>query len=197
VGYYIRLLTPNPAVVSIDRIKGSLQSKIPTADIQSLTADGSSWTDFEIAQGEETLCVVSRALDSDADRLVQEELGEFASELEDAKPTNAARWVQDYLSKVRAIYAFQILGSVNTDERWDAIGAVTQCLQDAVGGIVQADGEGFSNEEGYHIVWQFSDKVTGKWNCAILSGDGSWKRFEMDLGSLEHRQAFWNGRVPT
>lgn len=31
---------------------------------------------------------------------------------------------------------------------------------------------------------------------AVLDETGQWKRFEMDLGNLEHRKAFQEGRVP-
>ena len=36
------------------------------------------------------------------------------------------------------------------------------------GGIMQADNEGFSNEDGYHILWQFDDDVTGDWWLRVL-----------------------------
>lgn len=197
MGYYIRLLTPNPASVSIDQIERSLRAKVPSAEIQSVVPDRSNWTNFEIAQDEQTFCAVTRSLAGDPDNLVREELAEFASELENAKPANAALWVRNWMANVQAIYAFQILNATNSDERWDAVDAVRRCLFDALGGIIQADGEGFSNEEGYHIVWQFSDKVTGSWHVAVLSDDGNWKNFKMDLGNAKHREAFWNGKVPT
>ena len=61
--------------------------------------------------------------------------------------------------------------------------------------ILQADNEGFTNEEGFHIVWQFSDSVSGPWNMGILQ-DGTWYHFKMDLGDPDHRAAFLNGEVP-
>ena len=59
----------------------------------------------------------------------------------------------------------------------------------------QADGEGFTNEEGYHIVWQFSDSVSGPWKMGVLQ-DGVWHHFTMDLGDPDHRAAFLEGSVP-
>jgi hypothetical protein len=64
-----------------------------------------------------------------------------------------------------------------------------------VGGVLQADSEGFTNEDGYNILWQFSDGVKGKWNMAILE-DEKWIPFEMDLGNAEQRREFFDGRVP-
>ena len=60
---------------------------------------------------------------------------------------------------------------------------------------MQADGEGFTNEEGYHIVWQFSDSVSGPWKMGVLQ-DGVWRHFSMDLGDPDHRAAFLKGTVP-
>jgi hypothetical protein len=56
--------------------------------------------------------------------------------------------------------------------------------------------EGFSNEKGHHVLWQFSEVVEGEWNVAVLDPDGKWVAFTMDLGNLEHRRAFLDGRVP-
>ena len=48
----------------------------------------------------------------------------------------------------------------------------------------------------YHILWQFSDDVEGLWRMALLNDDGSWTRFEMELGNAAHRRSFLEGRVP-
>ena len=61
--------------------------------------------------------------------------------------------------------------------------------------IIQADGEGFTNDDGYHIVWQFSDSVSGPWNMCGYKDD-LWHHFEMDLGDPDHRAAFLKGEVP-
>ena len=54
---------------------------------------------------------------------------------------------------------------------------------------------GFSNEDGYHVLWQFSDDVDGDWWMAVLQ-DGAWQRFKMDLGNESQRLAFKKGEVP-
>ena len=55
--------------------------------------------------------------------------------------------------------------------------------------ILLADNEGFSNEDGYHILWQFSGSVNGPWWMGVLCDD-HWRHFRMDLGNREHREAF-------
>jgi len=73
---------------------------------------------------------------------------------------------------------------------------VYAAVWNAAGGILQADGEGFSNEAGNTILWQFSDGVTGDWNVGIIASAGQWLNFKMDIGSQAHREAFWRGELP-
>jgi hypothetical protein len=76
-----------------------------------------------------------------------------------------------------------------------ALHALRSRLWERGDAILQADSEGFTNEEGYHIVWQFSDSVSGPWNMGVLQ-DGVWRHFTMDLGDPDHRAAFFEGSVP-
>jgi hypothetical protein len=103
----------------------------------------------------------------------------------------------NYLPTVQVIYAFQILFHTNRDDDWGVVHTVQGSIWNTLGGIMQADGEGFTNREGYHILWQFSDEVTGLWNMAVLTQSGKWRTFQMDLGNLEHRKAFLESQVPT
>jgi hypothetical protein len=64
-----------------------------------------------------------------------------------------------------------------------------------VSGIFQADREGFSNEDRYHILWQFSDSTAGNWWMGVLK-DGSWVHFEMDLGNPQQWESFFAGELP-
>jgi hypothetical protein len=64
-------------------------------------------------------------------------------------------------------------------------------------GILQADGEGSSNEDGYQILWQFRDAVSGPWYMAVLDASGKWVNFKMDLGDKGQRHEFLDGKVPT
>jgi hypothetical protein len=101
------------------------------------------------------------------------------------------------LAKVQVIYAFQLLDLDSTSEDGgNAVQEMLACLKEKSEGFVQADGEGFSNVEGAHILWQFSDSVSGPWTMAVLDGEGDWQTFVMELGNKKHRKAFLEGRVP-
>ena len=67
-------------------------------------------------------------------------------------------------------------------------------LHEKLGGLFQSDGEGFSNEEGAHILWQFDDDVAGPWKMAILQGT-RWQSFMMDLENKGQRRAFLEGQL--
>ncbi len=106
------------------------------------------------------------------------------------------KWLKSFLPRVKIIYAFQILGGADEGNGWEVINEIKELIWNKLGGIFQSDGEGFSNEDGYHILWQFSDSVSGHWNMAIKKTFGGWAAFEMDLGDNEQRQAFFIGKVP-
>ena len=125
----------------------------------------------------------------------QDEIADFLEDLRDCKPNSGVQWLEDYLDSVRTIYAFQHLQGAETVDGGNALHALRSALWERGDAIVQADNEGFTNEEGYHIVWQFSDSVSGPWNMGVLQ-DGVWHHFTMDLGDPDHRAAFLKGAVP-
>jgi hypothetical protein len=129
-------------------------------------------------------------------QLGADEIAEFLAELVSDRPVSAARWLTQYLPRVKTIYAFQLLSGTDTNDGWSAVHALQGRIWGRAGGILQADGEGFSNEDGHHILWQFADHVDGPWNMALLDAAGNWKRFEIDLGNRKQRADFLDGRIP-
>ncbi|MBX2971443.1 MAG: hypothetical protein KF803_18900 [Cyclobacteriaceae bacterium] len=128
--------------------------------------------------------------------LGQEEIEEFKEEIVECKPTSAVKWLLGYFDKVKVIYAFQILNSVDNDESWNIVGVLKSKIWSETEGILQADNEGFSNEQGYHILWQFSDNASGPWYMAVKDSSDNFVNFKMDLGDKKQRQEFFDGRVP-
>ena len=104
-------------------------------------------------------------------------------------------WLHEFLGEVKTIYAFQHLQGSETETGSSAMHALRTHLWERGNSIIQADNEGFTNEDGYHIVWQFSDSVSGPWNMGVLQDD-TWLHFEMDLGDPDHRAAFFSGEMP-
>ncbi|NUP08853.1 MAG: hypothetical protein HOW73_22630 [Polyangiaceae bacterium] len=127
--------------------------------------------------------------------LAQDEIAEFLDELDDCKPETAAKWLRSYLPQVATIYSFQHLSGCDERDGDLALRAVRDHIWARGDAILQADAEGFSNEDGYHILWQFDDAVTGPWMMAVLVDD-VWVPFKTDLANRRHRQAFLKGLVP-
>ncbi|HET6994306.1 MAG TPA: hypothetical protein VFI06_04945 [Chitinophagaceae bacterium] len=195
--YFIRVLGTQDPVIHIDEL------------IQSLKADGleakiafnpgeqpHQWTILDILnQDDEPLAQLERNPVIKGE-IGQEELDEFLDDIQKYKPTSAVKWLSKYFQKVKVIYALQLLSASFEDGNFEIISCIKSTIWNKTQGILQADNEGFSNEDGYHILWQFSDDVTGEWSCAVKNWLGKWDNFVMDLGDIKQREEFKNGRIP-
>ena len=197
MGYYIRVLGTADPDIHIDELIRGLANDDLTALFsinENETAD--NWTVINVANSDgEDLMQIERNPVVDGE-LSKEELEEFRELIQDFKPTSAVKWLDKYFDKVTVIYAFQLLNASMDDKMLSIVGSVKSTIWSKTGGIFQADNEGFSNEEGYHILWQFADEVTGDWNMAVIDFFGNWTNFTMDLGAQIQRQEFWEGIVP-
>jgi hypothetical protein len=194
MGYYVRLLTPSDALPTFRQLQDSLKS-FKSVSLALEDGDSANWKQLLIAHADETPIASIERNSVVPGELGADEVAEFVDEIEECKPASAANWLRDYLAKVKCIYAFQVLSGTDKNDGWAAMYAVRDAIREVVGGIIQADGEGFSNEEGYHILWQFSDRVKGPWWMAVLR-DGEWATFQMQLGNRKHREAFFRGEIP-
>jgi len=196
MGYYIRVLGTQDPDIHIDELLDSLKLEKRSAKIdydQNERPD--KWTLLEIAndQGEPLAQIERNPVDGELGR---EELLEFKESIQDCKPTSSVKWLTKFFERVKVIYAFQMLNAAFDGENFEIISSIKTKIWNKTGGILQADDEGFSNEDGYHILWQFSDTVTGSWTCAVKNLLGNWQKFTMDLGDKTQRQEFQNGKVP-
>jgi hypothetical protein len=197
MGYYIRVLGTDNKDVPASLLQEAIDAEKLQARVKLESGKDAAWDQVvvEHPDGQEITAIERNPVVKG--ELGEEELQELVEETGDAKPASAAQWLADYLPNVKVIYALQILhGGAEVGEGWRIIQIVQNALWNQVGGVLQADDEGFSNEEGYHILWQFSDHVKGPWNMALLDSDGTWVKFTMDLGDKKQRQAFMAGKVP-
>jgi hypothetical protein len=128
-----------------------------------------------------------------------EEVAEFIDSLELGGPFSAVRWLSDYLETVRAIYAIRVYPeSIARDEHaLEAVFAIRSALRDAVGGIGQWDGQGFTNEDDRLIWMEPSHELTGRTAAALLDETtGEWINFELNLDDPEDVAAFLRGESP-
>jgi hypothetical protein len=195
MAYYIRVLSPSDCVASVAKLRAALAHEKLAGTLAVEADPEDNWNQILLSHdGGPDIAVIERNSASSTD-LVSAEIDEFLEEIADCKPATAARWLRDYLPKIKTIYAFHLLQGTDVKNGWEILGKVKDSIFTQVGGIVQADAEGFSDEEGYHILWQFSDSVKGTWWMGVLK-DGEWVHFQMDLGNKKHREAFFRGEVP-
>jgi hypothetical protein len=196
VSYYTRVLSKDSEFPSVDELSQRLRADHPDYRLTIEEGTEEEWESLLLAgtDGVEVAIVERNPVFEDS--LGQGEIAEFLEDLEDAKPENNVAWLTEYLEEIRTIYAFQHLQGSDTVDGSNALHAIRTALMELGEAILQADHEGFTNEEGYHIVWQFSDTVSGPWNMAILQ-DETWLHFSMDLGDPDHREAFLSGEAPS
>jgi len=190
------VLTRSTAGVSIAQLRQRLDKDGISAILEGDTPESSTWKRLFLKHTDGTPIADIERNDVKPGSFGFEELQEFSEGLDECKPDTAARWLRDFLESVKAVYAFQVLQGADKGRGSDAIWAIEAELWGSLGGIFQSDGEGFSNEDGYHILWQFDSHVSGPWKMAVLGTDDHWIAFEMDLGNRDHRVAFMAGQVP-
>jgi hypothetical protein len=128
-----------------------------------------------------------------------EEVAEFIDSLEAGGPPSAIRWLSDYLESVRAIYAIRIYPEAieKYPEAIEAVYAIRTALRNAVGGIGQWDGHGFTNEDDRLIWCDPSNDPKGLASAALLDeSTGEWIPLELNLDDPEELDAFLRGELP-
>lgn len=194
MGYRIRVLALNDAPVEISKLK----SVIPAGqELIDESGDSPDWTRLLLKHVAGPEIAVIERDPVVPGQLGAEELQEFLENIQGEKPESAVRWLTSFLPRVKVIFALQLLSGTEVAEGWSGVHAIQHKLWSDLGGILQSDGEGLSNQDGYHILWQFDGDPQGSWKMAILESNGDWTAFEMNLGDKVQRQAFLEGRVPS
>jgi hypothetical protein len=195
MSYFTRVLSKRADAPSLEELTRALAEAAPGAVLSLQESDAAGWTDLLLsAPNGGPIAAVERSVVADGS-LGADEIEEFLDELEEGKPASSAAWVADYLKSVRTIYAFEHPEGADDDTGFEALQALRANIFGAGEAILQADGEGFTNEDGYQVVWQFEEDVEGPWWMAVLK-NGDWSTFQMELGDADHRQAFLDGRIP-
>ena len=196
MGYYIRVLGTDDRDIPLSSLQDALNAEQLRISATVESGNDRQWNQLVLAHPNGPQIVSIERNPVVPGGLGDEELQEFLELIQEAQPASAVRWLSNYLPTVKVIYALQILSGTEVNDGWRAVGVAHRTIWSQVGGILQSDGEGFSNEEGHHILWQFSDDVEGPWEMALLDADGNWAKFKMNLGDRKQRQAFLEGRIP-
>jgi hypothetical protein len=195
LGYYTRVLSKDESFPAFEELAELIRAQHPGFRLSIESGDEEEWESLLLSSVDEVeVAVIERNPVFDGST-GQDEIADFLDETQDCKPETGVAWLAEYLEEIKTVYAFQHLQGADTEEGGNALHALRSALWERGDAIIQADGEGFTNEEGFHIVWQFSGSVSGPWNMGVLLDD-TWHHFKMDLGDPDHREAFLNGDVP-
>jgi hypothetical protein len=197
MSYFIRVLGTADPDVHPDHIKDALarQGLEALLDVDE-DDEPAAWRVINVKNSEGLELLQIERNPVVAGRMGMAELTEFRGFIQQHQPASAVQWLQRYFDGVAVIYAFEVLNAASADNNFEIVSAIRTAIWDRTGGILQNDNEGFTNEDGFHILWQFDDDATGDKYCAVLDADGSWIRFRMDLGDPFQRMAFLGGELP-
>src|ERR1700744_2157276 len=197
MGYYLRVLGVQDPEVSLAGLSAALHTAGVAATVREVgERPGQRWIKIGVAGAKGELIAEIERNPVAPGEFGQQELAEFRELIQREEPQSAVRWLSGYFERVVVIYAFRILDAAFENDNYEIIIALRSAIWEQTGGLLQSDGEGFSNEGGYHILWQWDESVSGDRYCAVLDEAGEWQRFRMDLGDHFQRMAFRAGLVP-
>ena len=193
--YFTRVLSQEEDFPSFEDLAAFVRDGHPDCKLTLESGDAQDWESLLLATTDEVEIAVLERNPVDDGSTGQDEIADILEDMQDCKPESSVQWLDGFLSEVKTVYTFQHLQGAETVDGGNALHALRSHLWERGDAILQADGEGFTNEEGYHILWQFSDDVSGPWNMGVYKDD-LWHHFKMDLGDPGHRAAFLAGEVP-
>jgi hypothetical protein len=180
MGYFIRVLGIYTDAISAPEMEAALEREGLKATIVA-DHDDETWSvlDVEAPNGSKLAQIEKNFIFKGC--LAQLELEEFRVLIREHQPLSAVEWLDHYFGRIKVVYAFRVLDAALIDFNLEIVHALKRAIWGKSGGLLQHDLEGFSNDEGYHILWQFPDDISGDKYCAVLE-NGVWVKFRMDLG---------------
>jgi len=198
MGDYLRILTINDRDIPL----ATLQRAVPSVAIWSVDHPGVLGNYLAIGPEPGSMQTVWVTIERNPvapNTLGAEEVAEFIDSLDSGGPPSAVRWLNDYLETIRAIYAIRIYPEaiVGHPEAEDAVYNVRSALRDAVGGIGQWDGHGFTNQDDRLIWCDPSMDLKGITEAALLDeSTGDWISLDLNLEDPEELAGFLRGELP-
>lgn len=190
MAYYVRLLTAAEKIIpfsEITRQSGSIKLVLGT-DIL--------WERLEISEPVDNPIANLERIPISLGNRGETELNKLTDSVQSSCPVNAREWLRKYFSRVKTIYSFQLFTDNITKKEWPALGRIQNLLKDTLGGIIQADNEGYYNEKGDYILWQMYPGAGGTIPAAALDDNGDWISYMLRLDDPKTVELFKQGIPP-
>jgi len=187
--------------ISIDQIAGWLQTAFIDGEIESEEEEyPGCWRTLTLFldSGEPVVEIekFSQADDSLLDP-IQDTVRMLLDEKDPVIPSTAVKWLCQFMSRVKVLYEFRPMQAINTEEGWQIFNEVWTNLRENLQGIVHLENEGFTNETGAQITWEYSTPESGDLKVATLNKNGTeWIEYTLDLANQAHCKMFMAGEVP-
>lgn len=195
MAYYIRHFGLRDGKVSEKELTRAIQNAELRGSIHVDSHENGRWTAITVNLAKKLPVAYIERCAVRPGSLGTKAIQEFREELDELRPEAAAEWVGEYLDKVQVIHAVQLLHGIEHEEAWPLLDVVQGAISDAVGGIIQADAEGFMNELGEFITCDFPDGLEGLVRAAVMDAAGDWQSFDLDLADAHQREAFRDGSL--
>ena len=189
MNYKVRLLTTSEEVIPFSHIR-------PLAEQKLISGTDQLWERIEIYSSSENLLSILERDIIEPGSVGEATLKELMRKIQDKYPVNARQWLKNYFATVKVIYTFNIFPDRMTKKTWPILGGVQNFLKQSLNGIIQADNEGFYNEDGDYILWQMYDGATGSIPAANLNERGEWIPFSLRVDDEKAVELFKKGIVP-
>jgi hypothetical protein len=138
MGYYIRVLSTSAVCLPLASLRSSLQEDELPATLIPERHESDDWRQLILSHNDGPEIALIERNPVEEGSLGAEELREFAEEIANCRPANAANWLLDYFRQVRCIYAFQVLRGADHKNGWNILGAVKNRIWSFAPSIFQA-----------------------------------------------------------
>ena len=170
-----RLLTPSEKIIPFSAIKKVSER------IKLVSGTDESWEKIEIYDAHDILLATLEYAAVNPESSGAAILRELDRTIQNRYPVNARQWLKNYFTAVKAVYTFNLFPDSMNKNSWLILGGIQNFLKDSLGGIIQADNEGYYNEAGLYILWQMYEGATGNVTAASLDDKGEWVPYSYSL----------------
>ncbi len=195
MAYYMRVLTPSKDYIPLEQLEARLNRENLHARFKVAGTNLVEWDHLVILDGKDREIAFLERLPVSKGSLGMKQINTFLLEITPCRPVSAVRRLRKYLKKVKVIYSFQPMEGADGDGDRLILGELMREIFESGKGIMQEDGIGFTNTEGFYILLFLPGGLQGSWPVAVYRW-GLWNAFELDLGSGDQVADFHRGRVP-
>lgn len=195
MAYYIRHFGLRDGKITEKDLGRAIQNEGVRGSVHVDAHEQGRWTALTVHLAKKTPVAYIERCPVRAGTIGSRAVQEFLEDADELRPESGGAWVGNYLSRVQVVYAVQLLHGIEHEDAWPLLDVVQGKISETIGGIAQADAEGFMNEVGEFITCDFPDGLEGLVRAAVLDAAGDWHAFDLDLADSAQRKAFRDGSI--